>query len=173
MNEIRCIDSDIFSSDKICKGIKSFFNGKRPVIACVGTDATIGDALGPICGTMLKDAKLETFIYGTLDNPLTAKEIFAAKKYFSLVHPFSPLLVVDAAVGRAEDVGTIKVIDGGIRPGLGADKDLPEMGNVSIIGIVNEKSVANYSFLNLTRLSPVYDMAKVVARGIIDYLSAV
>lgn len=173
MNEIRCFNSDVFSSDKICRGMKAFFNGKRPVIACVGTDATIGDSLGPICGTMLKEAKTETFIYGTLDNPLTAKEISAAKEYFSIVHPFSPLLVVDAAVGKSEDVGTIKIIDGGIRPGLGADKDLPEMGNVSIIGIVNEKSIANYSFLNLTRLNPVYQMAKIVSRGIIDYLTAV
>ena len=172
MNEYYLKTSDLNGEDVIEKSLKEFFNGERPVIACVGTDATIGDSLGPIVGTLLTEMGAEAVIYGTLESPLTAKEISAAKEFISTVHPLSPLLVIDAAVGKSEDVGVIKILDGSIRPGLGANKDLPEMGSVSIIGIVSEKSLANYSFLNLTRLSPVYRMAKIVAEGVLGYLKS-
>lgn len=172
MNEYYCKMSDLDGGDVIEKSLKEFFNGERPIVACVGTDATIGDSLGPFVGTMLTEKRAEAIIYGTLENPLTAKEISAAKKFISTVHPLSPLLVIDAAVGKSEDVGLIKILNGAIRPGLGANKDLPEMGSVSIIGIVSEKSLANYAFLNLTRLSPVYRMARIVADGVMRYLKS-
>lgn len=172
MNDFYCNYSSINAVDVIKKSLSVIFNGKRPVIACVGTDAAIGDSLGPICGTLLKESGVNAYIYGTLENPLTAKEIPAAKIFIEKVHPLSPLLVVDAAVGKKEEVGIMKILDGGIRPGLGANKDLPEMGEASIIGIVSEKSLASYTFLNLTRLSPIYKMARLMAKGISEYLSA-
>ena len=45
-----------------------------PVILCIGSDLAIGDSLGPICGTMLKEKKSDpnAFIYGTLKSPVTA-----------------------------------------------------------------------------------------------------
>ena len=147
MNEYYCKMSDLDGGDVIEKSLKKFFNGERPIVACVGTDATIGDSLGPFVGTMLTEKRAEAIIYGTL-------------------------LVIDAAVGKSEDVGLIKILNGAIRPGLGANKDLPEMGSVSIIGIVSEKSLANYAFLNLTRLNPVYRMARIVADGVMRYLKS-
>ena len=86
-------------------------------------------------------------------------------------HPQSPVIAVDAAVGDAGDIGLIKVTSCGIRPGLGANKRLGKVGDVGIMGIVAEKSVFNYSLLNLTRLNLVYRMAYRMASLISDALA--
>ncbi|MBP5316009.1 MAG: DUF1256 domain-containing protein, partial [Muribaculaceae bacterium] len=67
----------------------------KPVIICVGTDLSIGDSLGPIVGTMLKDCGLNAFIYGKLSETITAKEIRAVKNFVEKCHPYSKTLVID------------------------------------------------------------------------------
>ena len=155
--------------DKISNGLERFFGGQKPIIICIGTDLSIGDSLGPIVGTMLHEYRINAFIYGRLSETITAKDIKSIKSFVSKVHPTTKTLVVDAAIGGKDDVGSIKMSLAPIRPGLGANKDLPEIGTVNLIGIVAERSCANYSFLNLTRLSPVYEMAKSIADGIAAY----
>ena len=144
--------------------------GEIPIFVCIGTDATIGDSLGPICGTFLENRMKEEFVYGTLQKTVTAKEIKTIKTFVSKVHPFSKVLVIDAAVGKFEDVGYIKLCDAPIKPGLGANKDLPEIGDISIISIIGEHTKDNYDFMNLTRLSSVYYIAKIIADSIETYV---
>jgi putative sporulation protein YyaC len=48
-------------------------------------------------------------------------------------------------------------------PGAGANKKLGAIGDISIMGIVAEKSLANYGLLNTTRLNLVYSMAEVIS----------
>ena len=156
-------------SNYLTRKLGEMLKGEIPVIVCIGTDATIGDSLGPICGTMLEGRMKEEFIYGTLQKTVTAKEIRTIKTFISKVHPLSKVLVIDAAVGKLEDVGYIKISDAPIKPGLGADKDLPEIGDISIISIIGEKTNGNYAFMNMTRLSPVYYIAKLIADGIEGY----
>jgi putative sporulation protein YyaC len=155
--------------DKISDGLDRFFGGQKPVIVCVGTDLSIGDSLGPIVGTMLYEYRLDAFVYGRLSETITAKDVRSIKTFLEKAHPTAKTLIVDAAIGEKNDVGSIKLSLAPIRPGLGANKDLPKIGTVNLIGIVAERSCANYSFLNLTRLSPVYEMARKIADGIADY----
>ena len=61
-------------------------------------------------------------------------------------------------------------MDKGLKPGLGVNKNLSEIGDVSIIGVVAVKSFKNYQLFNLTRLSLIYRMAETIARGISDYV---
>lgn len=138
---------------------------KPPVIVCVGSDLAIGDSLGPIVGSMLKykTQGLRLFIYGTLAAPVTAKEIKYARSFFKETHAGSQVLAVDAAVGSEGDIGLIKCLDSPLFPGAGANKKLGAIGDVSILGIVAEKSVANYGLLNTTRLNLVYSMAEVIS----------
>jgi len=146
-----------------------------PTIVCIGSDLVLGDSLGPLVGTFLKKRNLGTFIYGTLNFPVTAKEISYAKEYLKILHPNSQIIAIDAAVGNPEDVGIIKVSNKGLCPGLGVDKNLGEIGDISIIGIVAGRSEKNYNLFNLTRLNVVYKMAEKIANGIanyIDYLTA-
>ncbi len=133
-----------------------------PVIVCVGSDLAIGDSLGPIVGSMLKYKTQGTpaFIYGTLASPVTAKEIKYIRAFLKDTHPHSQIVAVDAAVGAEGDIGLIKALDSPLFPGAGANKRLGAIGDISILGIVAEKSIANYGLLNTTRLNLVYSMSE-------------
>lgn len=153
---------------------RKFFDGnlnKPPVIVCIGSDLAVGDSLGPIAGSMLKykTQGLGVFIYGTLAAPVTAKEVKYLRAFLKETHPASQIIAVDAAVGAEGDIGLIKLTDKPLYPGAGANKKLGAVGDISIMGIVAEKSLANYGLLNTTRLNLVYTMSEIIS----DALSAV
>ena len=139
-----------------------------PVIVCIGSDLAIGDALGPICGSMLKykTQGLNVFLYGTLAAPVTAKEIKHLRSFLKETHKSSPIIAIDAAVGESGDVGLIKIVDKPLQPGAGANKKLGSIGDISIMGIVAEKSVKSYALLNTTRLNLVYTMSERIAEAL-------
>ena len=41
----------------------------------IGTDANIGDSLGPICGELTADLRQNCFFYGNLKHTITAKDV--------------------------------------------------------------------------------------------------
>lgn len=156
-----------YSSNGIAGALSSLnpYN-KKVIFICIGSDLVLGDSLGPLVGTMLKKKNISSYIYGTLHQPITAKEIEHARIHLKQMHPNSLIVALDAAVGCPSDIGLIKVIDKGLKPGLGIDKDLCEIGDVSIIGVVAEKTIKHYSLFNLTRLNLIYKMAEQIASGI-------
>ena len=141
---------------------------KSPIVVCVGSDLAIGDSLGPIVGSMLKfkTQGLGIFLYGTLSSPITAKEIKYVRTFLKETHRGAPVIAIDAAVGEAGDIGLIKVNDTPLLPGAGANKQLGAIGDITIMGIVAEKSIANYGLLNTTRLNLVYRMAEIISEGL-------
>ena len=143
-----------------------------PVVVCVGSDLAIGDSLGPITGSMLKykTQGIPAFIYGTLASPVTAKEIKYVRAFLKDTHPHSPIVAIDAAVGSEGDIGLIKLLDSPLYPGAGANKRLGSIGDISVLGIVAEKSVANYGLLNSTRLNLVYTMAELISSALAEHL---
>lgn len=149
-----------------------FFGEKPPVVVCIGSDLAIGDSLGPITGSMLKfkTQGLGVFLYGTLAAPVTAKEIKYMRTYLKETHEGSQIVAIDAAVGSEGDIGLIKINDTPLMPGAGANKQLGALGDLSIMGVVAEKSVANYGLLNTTRLNLVYTMAEIISDGISSLL---
>ncbi len=138
------------------------------VVVCVGSDLAIGDSLGPITGSMLqyKTQGLNAFLYGTLSAPVTAKEIRTLRAFLRETHRGSQILAIDAAVGDKGDIGLIKLNDSPLRPGAGANKNLGEVGDVSIMAVVAEKSVSNYGLLNTTRLNLVYSMSEIISDAV-------
>lgn len=138
-----------------------------PVILCIGSDLSVGDALGPVTGTMLRrKTGLCGYVYGTLRNPVTAKEVRYVNDFLRKTHPNSKIIAVDAAVGEGTDLGLVKAVEGPLRPGSGTNKRLGSVGDISVLGIVAEKSAFTYSLLNLTRLNVVYSMAEIIAGAI-------
>lgn len=144
---------------------------KTPIIVCVGSDLVLGDSLGPLVGTLLKKKGCGAFVYGTLNYPVTAKEVEYAKTYLKQMHPDCAIIAVDAAIGDSEDVGIIRVFDKGLKPGLGVNKDLGVIGDASVVGIVAGKSLKNKNLFNLTRLNLVFRMAEKISDGICSFLS--
>ena len=162
----------------VCLALKKIMppDGEAPVILCIGSDLSVGDSLGPVTGTKLKQqlAGLNCFVYGTLAKPITAHEVKYMNDFLRFTHPNSPVIAVDAAVGLAGDIGLIKVAPRGLKPGSGATTKLQKVGDVSIMGIIAEQSVFNYSLFSATRLNVVYKMSDIIAEGItsfvLDYL---
>ncbi len=156
--------------DGVCLSLKKITPpcALAPVILCIGSDLSVGDSLGPVTGTMLKEKLngLNCFVYGTLSKPITAHEVKYMNDFLRFTHPDSPIIAVDAAVGNAGDIGLIKIARRGIKPGSGANKKLSKVGDVSIMGIVAEKSVFNYSLFSATRLNIIYRMAEIIAEGV-------
>ena len=142
----------------------------RPIFICIGSDLVLGDSLGPLVGTFLKSKNVQSYVYGTLNYPITAKEVEYAGKYLKQMHPDCISIAIDAAVGNADDVGLVRVLNKGLKPGLGVDKNLNEIGDISIVGIVAGKSLQNYNLFNLTRLNLIYKMAQTIASGIENYI---
>ena len=161
-----------FTSDGIFQSlIDCNPKNKKPIFICIGSDLVLGDSLGPLVGTFLKNRNVKSYIYGTLNFPITAKEVEYARTYLKQMHPSSIAIAIDAAVGNPEDVGLIRVMNKGIKPGLGVDKNLGTVGEVGIVGIVAGKSLQNTNLFNLTRLNLIYKMSEKIAHGIEKYIS--
>lgn len=159
----------------ICLALKKIIpaSDNAPVILCIGSDLSVGDSLGPVTGTKLKEklSNLNCYVYGTLSKPITAHEIKYMNEFLRCTHPESPVIAVDAAVGLAGDIGLIKVARRGIKPGSGANKKLSKVGDVSVMGIIAERSVFNYSLFSSTRLNVVYTMSEIISDGIADFVT--
>ena len=160
---------------KVAKSVEQSHHAtddRPPVVVCIGSDLAIGDSLGPIVGSMLKykTQGLNVFLYGTLAAPVTAKEIGYMRTFLKETHKNSQIVAIDAAVGNAGDIGLIKLSSSPLLPGAGANKRLGAIGDISIMGIVAEKSVANYGLLNTTRLNLVYTMSEIIADGVASLL---
>lgn len=162
------------AADGVCLSLKKTtpFSEFSPVILCIGSDLSVGDSLGPVTGTKLKEKLrgLNCFIYGTLSKPITAHEVKYMNEFLKTTHPNCPVIAVDAAVGLAGDIGLIKIAKRGIKPGSGANKKLQKVGDVSIMGIVAERSVFNYSLFSATRLNIIYKMAEIISDGIANFI---
>ncbi len=145
-----------------------FSEDAPPVVVCIGSDLAIGDSLGPITGSMLKfkTQGLKVFIYGTLAAPVTAKEIRYMRTFLKETHKGSQVIAIDAAVGNEGDIGLIKLNDTPLHPGAGANKRLGALGDISVMGVVAEKSLTNYGLLNTTRLNLVYTMSEIISDGL-------
>ena len=146
----------------------SFQHEKVPVIVCIGSDLAIGDSLGPIVGSMLKfkTQGLPVYLYGTLSAPITAKEVPYMHTFLKETHPNAQIIAIDAAIGGSGDIGLIRLSSTPLEPGSGANKQLGRLGDLSIMGVVAEKSVGNLGLLNTTRLNLVYTMAEQISDGL-------
>ena len=105
-----------------------------------------GDSLGPVVGTMLEEKRTPAYLYGTLRSPMTAREIAPLQRFLEQTHPGAPVIAVDAAVGKREELGLIKL----------------SIGDLSVLGIVAERE-RGFRALELVRLGNVYAMAEVIS----------
>ena len=138
---------------------------ESPILLFIGSDGNIGDSLAPLCGTLFTGQNTACISYGSLNSPVSAKEVSYLVNFVKKCHPGAIFVVIDAAVGKNQDLGMIKVQKCGIKPGLGVNKNLPMVGDISIVGVLAEKRSSN-SIMSPVRLSTVYEMAKSVADGL-------
>lgn len=134
------------------------------IVICIGTDRSTGDSLGPLTGTFLSKMKPKYLtVYGTLHKPVHAKNLqkFIIKINKQHRNPF--IIAVDACLGKSKRVGHLIAGHGSIQPGAALNKDLPDVGNIFLTGVVNIGGFMEYTVLQSTRLSIVVDMANSIA----------
>ncbi|AKL97360.1 putative sporulation protein [Clostridium aceticum] len=139
------------------------------VFLCIGTDRSTGDALGPLVGHKLAkplEKHSNIHVYGTLEDPVHAKNLQSQIDfiYTNFTNPF--VIAIDACLGKIDRVGYITIGAGPLNPGAGVNKQLPSVGDLHIMGIVNLGGYMEYMILQNTRLQLVMKMADTIADGI-------
>ena len=137
------------------------------IVVCIGTDRAIGDTLGPLVGTILKKSSYKYPVYGTLDNPIHALNIYESLDEIKNKHLNGNFLAIDACLGSQSTIGNIQIREGPILPGKGVGKKLPQIGNYSIVGIVDKIDENNRFSFNNIRLSFIFDLAEAIALSIL------
>ena len=133
--------------------------------ACIGSDRSTGDSLGPLAGQrLLRLGCAERSVIGTLERPLHALNMAERLAPLSGWSPRPVIVAVDAALGSLSGVGAISVSRGGLTPGEGLGKYLPAVGDVSVTATVNVRAGAlDTHVLHSTRLYLVQQLADELA----------
>lgn len=161
-------------------------------ILCIGTDKVTGDSLGPFVGHQIRKqlATLQGFkkqtsypdirIFGTLKKPVhavnleeTLDDIKAEYKKQGIAFEQCLLVVVDASLGYSNHLGCVTLTNQPLTPGEGVNKKLPQVGQISVTGIIGEARSSSYkSQLSLrhTKLCDLMELADFISDGIMDCL---
>lgn len=178
-----------------CLGAMGLVESRELVIVCIGTDRSTGDSLGPLVGSKLTErlalvdrgsdyAKhgsevsgdnhtYHLAVYGTLDEPVHAANLADWVQTIATNHSNAAVVAVDACLGKNDNVGSISVRPGPLKPGTGVNKSLPSVGHVHLIGVVNVGGFMEYLVLQNTRLSLVMRMASAISDGIWSFAMGV
>lgn len=137
------------------------------VIVNIGTDKCIGDCLAPMVGTMLKENNFTFPVYGTIKEPIHAKNLEKRFNEIKVKHPNSLIIGIDACLGDEETVKYIALRDYPISPGKGVGKTLPQVGDYSLIGIIGDSNNDFIFSSSGIRLDFIMDMAKVISKSLV------
>ena len=136
------------------------------VILCIGTDRVTGDSLGPLVGYQLCASRNNFHIFGTLEHPVHAINLTDTLERIYSIYQNPYIIAIDASLGTKEHIGYVTLKQGPLKPGQGISKDLPEIGDLSITGIVNLSGHPGSFLLQSTRLYTVMNMAECITLGI-------
>lgn len=163
-----------FSAKEFAVQLKSFIEEilcvsekKNVLFLCIGSDRSTGDSLGPLVGHALEKEKCGR-VLGTLSAPVHAMNLEKTMDYIKAACSDSIVIAIDASVGQPSHVGYITLGKGSIKPGLGVSKDLAEVGDIFITGIVGSGYGDEPFLLQSTRLKIVVELAESICAGI-DY----
>ncbi len=171
MNPIEVHYKNSYATVKIGQYLGAQMNNNSAIV-CIGTDKCIVDSLGPLTGTMLSKENLNIDIYGTLDKPVHAMNINDCMKTINRKN-YDKIIAIDACLSNKKNQGIIEIREGSITPGKGIGKLLPEIGNISIIGVVDSSERDFHDLVQDTRLSLIYEMSEIICEGIITAINMV
>lgn len=166
MNRIKANFKNPLAYYELAFFLKDYIN-KDTIIVCIGTDRCIGDCLGPLVGTLLKSKNFPLYVYGTVSDPIHALNIDKKLNEIKLLHPHNNIIGIDACLGDCDNIGEIQARDYPVHPGKGVGKSLPNVGETSIIGIVDSNDNDEIFNSNNIRLNLVLNMAKVITHALI------
>ena len=162
---------EVFSAD----GNTFRMSKTETVVICIGSDRVAGDMLGPMVGSSLREEyKLPCPVYGAVGESVNGINL---EEYLAMIacrHAGSRIIAVDAALGKSEDVGKIRLKKGGIRAGGALDRAGDKVGDLGVVGVVacEQKPKDVYATLLGVPFSLVEKLAKRIAQMIFVALSS-
>lgn len=110
---------------------------RETVVICIGSDRVSGDMLGPLVGSALREEyKLPCPVYGWVGESVNGLNL---EQYLDMVrarHKDCLVIAVDAALGKQEDVGKVRLKRGGIKAGGALERKGEKIGDLGVIGVV-------------------------------------
>lgn len=174
--EILCkearIDSFVRSNGVIANFIYEQYkkSGKKEIIIVnIGTDRMTGDAFAPMLGTKLKENDCKFTVYGDLNRPIHAMNVKRRKEEIYNEHKDAFIIGVDASTSnKLTDTHSVIVKNKPVYPGKGVGKDLPNVGDVGILGItyIENDILSTIKGMKSVRLGDVYNLVKKTAEEI-------
>ncbi|NLK17512.1 MAG: DUF1256 domain-containing protein [Clostridiales bacterium] len=152
--------------------LKLIWGEKRPpVFLCIGSSQLCGDRLGPAIGQLLvRKHDSRAFVYGTLERPVTRKNVLEAHDFIRKNHE-GKLFAIDAALGMDEEKGMINIYRGGLKPAASAGCDLPMIGDFCLTVNVNSLSIEGVVALASVRERKINELGVNIAQAISDALT--
>lgn len=143
------------------------------IFLCVGSDKITGDAFGPLVGDKLeklfKNYYNNIAVVGTLESTVSATNLEDNIKEIYKKYKNPCIIAIDSALSNKNDIGKIIVTDTKMKLGKGTNKNIIEVGDISIKGIVaQDYKIPRYNFSTLqnTSLNLVIKLANITAEGI-------
>ncbi|NLO97372.1 MAG: spore protease YyaC [Peptococcaceae bacterium] len=136
---------------------------RQVILLCIGTDRSTGDSLGPLTGTKIKEKCFPGLkVVGTLEQPVHAENLQVTLDRINFIYENPYIIALDACLGNIDSVGFITLTQGPLKPGTAVGKELPEVGEIHLTGVVNVNGFAQYLILQNTRLYTVWQMSDVI-----------
>ncbi|EPE62268.1 putative sporulation protein YyaC [Exiguobacterium sp. S17] len=147
----------------------------RPIVlVCIGSDRSTGDSLGPLVGTFLEEKMVRNLhVYGTLTKPVHALNLVETLHAIQTRFHRPLIIAIDACLGRLSSVGYVFFSEGPLAPGAGVQKELPSVGEYNIKAVVNVSGFMEMMILQNTRLHLVYELARFVTAGFVEFDSRI
>ena len=159
-----------YNHPKIIEELSSAINNTLDfpfLTLCIGSDRCIGDCLGPMVGHELKKNNFPYPVYGTLEHPVHAINLVSKLTDLHTKYPNMPILAIDASLEKYKSIGKKKIKKGAIAPGKGVGKTLPQVGNYSLVGIVDTYNHIEELTIHQVRLHLIHQMANVIAESLL------
>lgn len=143
------------------------------IFLCIGTDRITGDTFGPLVGYKLDILFRDTNrinVIGNLSETVCCNNINSVLNNINEQYKNPFIVSIDSALSIVhENVGRIKVSEGGLCIGSGLDKNNVHIGDMNIKGIVGRdtrKPIQNFKILQNISLNLVMRLADTVSKGI-------
>ena len=149
----------------------------RILFLCIGTNRIVGDAFGPVVGSVLKKNLLENneiCIWGDLRECVTYADLTSMDNYWKDKGNQELVIVLDSALSNKKDVGKVFVQNRGLKYAESLGKDNSVIGNISIKAVVGENendNLKNFNNLKNVSIKQIHKMCNIVSNGIIDVMN--
>ena len=147
------------------------------IFLCIGTSKIIGDSIGPVIGSRLKEVENEIVqVYGTTDNMvnfINAKEIIESI-YSGYEKPY--IITIDSTLSNSKEKGDIVLGKGYIKIGKALEKSICFYSNANINCVVGENRKTendNLKELKTVESERVLKLSQIVCSGMEKVLKTI